>query len=103
LPFKARYVAYGLWVCWVLVLLILRAQLDFMPGVAGYLMVVLLAVLATKLTMRVVTPERPVIGVLRMFFAELNAPRVDVAAPVVSVSDPRRVLVSVTRPRPEQR
>ncbi|MFR9806465.1 hypothetical protein ACL02T_29875 [Pseudonocardia sp. RS010] len=103
LPFKARYIAYALWVGWVFILLILRAQLGLMPGFDGYLMVVILAVVATKLTMRVITPERPVLGVLRMFLAELNTPRANAAAPVVTVSDPRHVLVSVTRPRPEPR
>lgn len=103
LPFKARYLAYVLWVGWLFVLLVLRAQLGLMPGFAGYVLVGILAMLATSMTMRVVTPERPVAAVARMFLAELDTPRAAADPVTVNVSDPRRVLVSVARPRPEPR
>ncbi|MCE3555520.1 hypothetical protein LWC33_29250 [Pseudonocardia sp. RS11V-5] len=101
LMWQARYSAYGLWLAYGFVFLIIRAQLGLFDGFLGYVIVVVAAVVATQYTMRVITPDRPTVAVLRMFAAELRAPRPE-SDTVVSVSDPRHVLVSPTRPRPRE-
>ncbi|QYN41073.1 hypothetical protein K1T35_47890 (plasmid) [Pseudonocardia sp. DSM 110487] len=101
LLWQARYAAYVLWAGYAIVFLILRAQLGLIDGFLGYAVVVVAAVLATQHTMRVITPERPTGSVLKMFVAELDAPRRD-AQPATAVADPRHVLVSPTRPHPRQ-
>ncbi|WP_214369788.1 hypothetical protein [Pseudonocardia sp. H11422] len=99
LLWQARYTAYGVWIAYGFLFLIIRQQLGLFPGFLGYIVVVVAAVAATIYTMRVVTPERPAAAVLRMFSAELQAPRPDTTS-VVAVSDPRHVLVTPARPRP---
>lgn len=103
LIFQARYSAYAMWVGYAFLFVIVRAQLGLFRGGLGYVVVAIAAVLATLLTMRAVTPERPVAQVLRMFGAELGAPRPPRPGPAtVMIADPRRVRVSATRPRPRQ-
>lgn len=100
IPWQARYRAYGVWACWLLPLAVLRQTVGVLPGLLGWALVGLLAVVATRLTMHVVGPERPAGAVVRMFLAELAAPRSRPAAPRVSVADPRHVRVVAARPVP---
>lgn len=98
---QARYAAYIVWVGYFLVFLIIRQQLgDLLSGFLGYLIVAMAALLATHATMRVVTPERPAGQVLRMFLAELSAPRAAQGVRTVATPDPRWVQVAVARPTP---
>ncbi|OLL69906.1 hypothetical protein [Pseudonocardia sp. Ae150A_Ps1] len=99
LLWQARYAAYGLWLGYAFLFLIVRAQLGIFDGAIGYGVVAIAAILATQYTMRVITPDRPVAAVLALFAAELRAPRSETTT-VVAVSDPRHVLVSPARPRP---
>lgn len=104
LLWQARYAAYVVWVGYFLFFLIVRQQLgDALSGFLGYAIVAVAALLATHGTMRVVTPDRPAGQVLRMFFAELGAPRSAPAARTVATPDPRWVQVAVARPTPEDR
>lgn len=101
LLWQARYAAYIVWVGYFSIFLIVRQQLgDLLSGVLGYGIVALAALAATNLTMRVVTPERPAGQVLRMFFAELSAPRPPPAVRTVATPDPRWVQIAVARPTP---
>ncbi|OLL74333.1 hypothetical protein Ae168Ps1_2721 [Pseudonocardia sp. Ae168_Ps1] len=98
---QARYAAYIVWVGYFLIFLIVRQQLgDLLSGFLGYVIVTLMALLATNLTMRVVTPDRPAGQVLRMFLAELGAPRSRPSVRTVATPDPRWVQVAVARPTP---
>lgn len=100
LPFQARYSAYALWSLYFLIFLVVRAQLGLFRTGLGYVVIGLAATLATILTMRVVTPERPASVVVAMFFVELAAPRARArTARGRIVMTPRRVLVTATRPR----
>ncbi|WP_226360991.1 hypothetical protein [Pseudonocardia sp. ICBG1142] len=104
LLWQARYAAYIVWVGYFFVFLVLRQQLgDLLSGFLGYLIVGMTALLATHVTMRVVTPERPAGQVLRMFYAELSAPRTMQAVRTVATPDPRWVQVTVARPTPGDR
>lgn len=97
MPWQARYRAYAVWVGWFFVLVILRQQLGIFSGAIGWGLVALLAVFATRTTMRFVGPERPTFAVLGLFVGELSAPR-DVANTDVAVIDPRHVRVTSERP-----
>ncbi|MCF7552575.1 hypothetical protein [Pseudonocardia sp. WMMC193] len=97
LMWQARYSAYCLWLAYCFVLLIAHAQLGLFDGFLGYVIVVVGAVVATQLTMRVITPDRPTTAVLRMFAAELRVPRLREQT-AVYVSDPRHVHLSSVRP-----
>lgn len=100
IPWQARYVAYVLWAGYFLALVIVRAQLHLLGGGFGYVALAAAATVATVVTMRVVTPERPVGAVAAMFLAELNAPRPDSGRTICAAPDPRRVLFAPFRPRP---
>ncbi|MGH8918962.1 MAG: hypothetical protein ACRD0H_11650 [Actinomycetes bacterium] len=104
IPWHARYCAYALWAVYAVGLLIVRAQLHVLPGGGGYVTVAAVATIATVVTMRVVTPERPITAVARMAWAELRAPRpASGRGGVRAAPDPGRVLVSRERPRPRSR
>lgn len=92
-PWQARYRAYGAWVCWLLPLTVLRQTVGVLPGLLGWAVVGVLAVGGARLTMRVVGPERPAGAVVRMFLAELAAPRSREAPVRTFVADPRHVQV----------
>lgn len=96
LLWQARYSAYGLWLGYVLLLLIVRAQVGVFGGLAGYGVVAVVAVVATQYTMRVVSPDRPALAVAGLFAAELRAPRRE-SRSRVWVLDPSSVLVSTER------
>lgn len=99
--FQARYAAYGIWAGCFFVLLVVKQQLGLFSGFLGYVVVAVFATLATQMVMKVITPERPAGQVLRMFGAELSAPRPLTRVRTVGSPDPRHVQVAVARPIPE--
>ncbi|WP_232668624.1 hypothetical protein [Pseudonocardia sp. TRM90224] len=99
LLWQARYIAYVIWAGYAFVFVVVRQQLSLLPGLAGYAVVALAAVIATVATMRHVSVERPPSAVLAMFLAELRTPRhTPPPSPTVAVSDPRNVAVHLSVP-----
>ncbi|WP_226352142.1 hypothetical protein [Pseudonocardia sp. ICBG601] len=101
LPWQARYSAYGLWAVYALIALVIRAQLGLFPGVIGYGVVAVVAVVATQASMRWVNPDRSAASAAGLFAAELRAPRRGREHSRTTVLDPSAVSVAVTRPIPE--
>jgi hypothetical protein len=87
LPFRARYVAYGVGAAVFVLRQIIERRLGIGFGFFALAYTLLITVGTTKLILRVVDHDRPISAVLRGFLNEVNAPRA-----------PTRVLTSTIRP-----
>lgn len=97
-PFRARYVAWGVWfVSLIGVFALLRQVFSLSLFIIGWSLIISIAI--TKVIVRAIDPERPLRAVVGMAAKELNTPRrpEQNVGGAASVADIR---VRANRPRP---
>ncbi|GGL37611.1 hypothetical protein H9L10_15575 [Phycicoccus endophyticus] len=97
LPFRARYVAYGVGAAVFLLLQMLERRLGIGLGFFALAYTLLITIAVTKVILRVVDHDRPLGSVLRGFVNEVSAPR-DHTRAVTSTLRPARVRAVLSRP-----
>ena len=97
LPFRARYVAYGVGAAVFVLLQIAERRLGIGIGFFALAYTLLVTVGVTKVILRVVDHDRPLRAVLRGLINEVNAPRAQARA---KTSTLRPARVRAVPPRP---
>jgi hypothetical protein len=97
LPFRARYVAYGVGAAVFILLQIVERRLGIGFGFFALAYTLLITVGVTKLILRVVDHDRPIGAVLRGLVNEVNAPRPQTRG-TTSTIRPARVRAVPSRP-----
>ena len=97
LPFRARYVAYGVGASVFVLIQILERRLGIGFGFFALAYSLLVTVGITKLILRVVDHDRPVSAVLRGFVNEVSAPRAVTKSTIATIRPAR---VRAVPPRP---
>ncbi|PKW26693.1 hypothetical protein [Phycicoccus duodecadis] len=97
LPFRARYVAYGVGAAVFVLLQIAERRLGIGVGFFALAYTLLVTVGVTKVILRVVDHDRPLSAVLRGLINEVNAPRAQKRGKT-SILRPARVRAVPPRP-----
>ena len=97
LPFRARYVAYGVGAAVFVLLQIIERRLGIGIGFFALAYTLLITVGVTKLILRVVDHDRPITAVLRGLVNEVSAPRASTRV-LTSTIRPARVRAVPSRP-----